>query len=135
MADGVSTVLQLLSNDAPLLALVPITRMSAGVLPQGIALPAISVTSVSKNDRNIPNAGTYRYVVERVQVTVLASTYPSQKAVLAAVRKAAADKFPTVSGLIRVTVHTDTAGPDFMNEDASVYIGSQDFRTSYSELR
>lgn len=135
MADGVAAVRSVLVADAPLIALVPAARIQAGVLPQTIALPALSITSISKVDRNIPNPGTYRFVTERVQVTVLAANYPSQKQIMAAVRKAAADKFPTVSGIIRVTIHTDSAGPDFMNEDASIYQGSQDFRVTYSELR
>jgi hypothetical protein len=138
MSDGVATLKQLLHADATLLALVPAARIQAGVLPQGTALPTISITSVSKVDRNLMSPDTYRHVAERVQVTVHASTYPSQKAVLRAVRKAAADKFPTVSGLVNVTVHTDSAGPDFMIketdfESASIYIGSQDFKVTYSE--
>lgn len=140
MSDGVAVLAQLLSTNATLLALVPITRMHSGPLPQGVALPAVSIASVSKVDRNLMSPDTYRHVTERVQVTVHASTYPSQKAVLRAVRKAAADKFPTVSGLVNVTVHTDSAGPDFMInetdfESASIYIGSQDFKTTYSEQR
>jgi len=135
MADGVAAVRQLLVAHAPLTALVPAARIQAGVLPIGTTLPAISIMSVSKVDRNIPNPGTYRHVVERVQVTVMASTYVSQKAVLAAVRKAAADKFPTVSGIIRVTVHTESTGPDFMDAEASIHMGSQDFRVTFSEAR
>lgn len=135
MADGVAAVRQLLVANAPLLALVPAARIQAGVLPIGTALPAISIASVSKNDRNIPSPGANRHVSERVQVTAMASTYPSQKQVLAAVKKAAADKLPTVAGLIGVTVHTEVAGPDFMDADASIYIGTQDLRVTYSEAR
>lgn len=133
--NGVAAVRQLLVAHAPLIALVPAARIQAGVLPINTSLPAISITSVSSTDRNIPNPGTYRHVVERVQVTVMAATYLSQKAVLAAVRKAAADKFPIVSGIIRVTVHTESGGPDFMDAEASIHMGSQDFRVTYSEAR
>lgn len=134
--DGVAAVLQLLAADAGLTALVPTARIQAGVLPQGTMLPAISVTSVSKNDRNIPAPGTHRLVTERVQVTVLAPNYPSQKEVLRAVRRAAADKLGVaVPGLTGVTVHTDSAGPDFMNEAATIYLGSQDLRVTFSEVR
>lgn len=135
MSSGTTIVRQLLANDGPLTALVPAARIMAGVLPQGTALPAVSITCVSKVDRNLPNPGVYRHVRERVQATVLASTFESQEAVIAAVRKAAADKFPSVSGLVNVTVHTDSAGPDFMNEEASIYIGTQDFTVTYSEAR
>lgn len=135
MADGVAAVRQLLVAYAPLTALVPAARIQAGVLPIGTTLPAVSIMSVSKVDRNLPNPDTYRHVVERVQVTVMAANYVSQKSVLAAVRKAAADKFPTVSGIIRATVHTESAGPDFMDAEASIHMGSQDFRVTFSEAR
>ena len=133
--DGVAAIRQLLVADASLTALVPATRIQAGDMPQGTTLPAISITRVSSVDRNLPNPGTYRHVRDRVQVNVLAATYPQQRAVLSAIRAAAADQFPTVSGLTRVTVHTDGAGPDFMNEAASIYLGSQDFIVTYSEQR
>ncbi len=132
---GVQAVRTALIADASLLALVPAARIAAGPLPQNTTLPAIALQGISKVDLNILNPGTYRHVRERVQVTVLAATYPSQQAVIAAVRHAAADKFPTVSGLLRVTIHTDSAGPDGMNEEASQYIGSQDFIVTYSEVR
>ena len=52
-----------------------------------------------------------------------------------AMRHAAADQFPTVSDINAVTIHTETAGPDFMDEAASIYLGSQDFRVTFSETR
>lgn len=133
--DGVAAVRTALVASGTLTALVPATRIAAGPLPQGTTLPAIALQSISKVDRNILNPGTYRHVRERVQVMVLAKTYPSQQQIMRAVRGAAADKFPTVTGLIRVTIHTDSAGPDGLNEDASIYQGSQDFMTTFSELR
>lgn len=133
--DGVAVMVQLLTNDSDVTALVAATRIQAGALPQGVTLPAIAIETISKVDRNIPNPGIYRHVSERVQVTVLAKNYPSQKDVMRAVREAAADTFPTVTGLINVTVHTDGAGPDLMSEESSIYIGTQDFRITYSEER
>ena len=47
MADGVSSVRYLLANDSGLTAQVPAARIMAGALPQGIALPAVSVMMVS----------------------------------------------------------------------------------------
>lgn len=133
---GIAAVRTALAADATLTAIVPTARIVGGPLPQGTTLPAISLTSISKVDRNIPNPGTYRHVTERVQVTVHAKTYPSQKAVLAAVRGAAADQVGlAVSGLVNVTIHTDGAGPDIINEEASIYLGEQDFKVTYSEVR
>lgn len=133
--DGVAVIRQLLANNAALTALVPSARIAAGVLPQGTALPAISITLVSAVDRNIPAPGATRSVTARVQVTVIASTYPSQRQILAAVKKAAADTMPAVTGITAVVVHSDATGPDFMDEKATLYMGSQDFRISYNEVR
>lgn len=130
--NGVATIRQLLVADSGVTTLVPSTRIAAGVMPQGTALPAISITSVASNDRNLPSPGATKHIVERVQVTILASKYPETKTILAAVRTACMDKFPTVSGLSNVTVHTDSTGPDFMNDTASIYITTQDFRVTFT---
>ena len=133
--DGVAAVRSVLVADGTVTGLVPVGRIIAGALPQGFTLPAIALESISKMDRNILHPGSDRHVNERVQVTVLAKTYPSQKAILRAIRHAAADTFPTVTGMSNVTIHTDGAGPDLINEDASIRIGTQDFRVDYTETR
>ena len=92
--NGVIVVRTLLVGDTGVTALVSEARIAAGMLPQGTDLPAISLMSVSSVDRNIPAPGTKRRVTERVQVTVLARTYPETKAILAAIRTAAADQMP-----------------------------------------
>lgn len=131
--NGVAVIRQLLVAHSGLTALVPASRIAAGYLPQGTTLPAISVTAISSVDRNLPNPGTVRHVSDRVQVTVLAANYPSQKAIMAQVKKAGANKYPTVTGLSAVTVHTSGQGPDFMDDAASIYMGTQDFRVTFSE--
>lgn len=133
--NGVAAIRQLLAGNAALTAVVPATKIAAGTLPQGTTLPAISIMLVSSVDRNIPAPVTKRRVTDRVQVTVMAATYPVQRQVLALVKRAAADTMPTVSGISEVVVHTDSAGPDFMDEKATIYLGSQDFRVSYNEVR
>lgn len=133
--NGVIVVRSLLVADTGLTSLVPEARIAAGSLPQGTELPAISLMSVSSVDRNIPAPGTKRRVTERVQVTVLARTYPETKAILAAIRTAAADKMPQIDGLTDVTVHTDSAGPDFLDEETGIHMQTQDFRVSFNEAR
>ncbi len=133
--DGVAVLRTVLVADATVTGIVPAGNIKAGDLPQGVSLPAISIKSISRVDRNIPSPGVYRHVTERVQVTVLASTYPQQKAVMRAIRAAAADTFPVINGLTRVTVHTDSAGPDLMDENASIFGEAQDYRVTYSEER
>lgn len=133
--NGVIAVRTLLAGETKVTALVPEARIAAGMLPQGTDLPAISLMSVSSVDRNIAAPGPKRRVTERVQVTVLAASYPQVKAILAAVRKATADQMPTIDGLFDVTVHTDTAGPDFLDEETGIHMQSQDLRVSFSEAR
>ncbi len=133
--NGVIAVRSLLVADTGVTALVPVARIAAGMLPQGTDLPAISLMSVSSVDRNIPSPGTTRRVTERVQVTVLARTYPEAKLMIAAVRAAVADTMPTIAGLTDVTVHTDFAGPDFLDEETCIHMQSQDLRVSFNEAR
>lgn len=133
--NGVIAVRTLLVTDTGMTALVPEARIAAGMLPQGTGLPAISLMSVSSVDRNISAPGPKRRVTERVQVTVLAATYRQVKAILAAVRRAAADQMPTIDGLFDLTVHTDTAGPDFLDEETGIHMQSQDLRVSFNEAR
>lgn len=131
--DGVAAIRYLLANNAPMVALVPAARISAGDLPQGVTLPAISVDFISGIDRNIVEPGMTRHVTERVQVTCFASTYVSLKALQRAVKTACADTFPTISGISNVVVHTDGQGPDFRDEANSIRMGTQDFRVSYTQ--
>jgi hypothetical protein len=133
--NGVIAVRSLLVADTGMTALVPVARIAAGSLPQGTMMPAISLMSVSGVDRNIPAPGPKRRVTERVQVTVLARTYPEVKAIIAAVRQAAADQMPNIDGLFDVTVHTDSAGPDFLDEETGIHMQTQDFRVSFNEAR
>lgn len=133
--NGVIVVRSLLVADTGVTALVPAVRIVAGMLPQGTSLPAISLMSVGSTDRNIPAPGPKRRVTERVQVTVLSASYPAAKAIIRAVRAGAADRMPAIDGLTDVTVHTDSAGPDFLDEETGIHMQTQDFRVSFNEAR
>jgi cytochrome oxidase assembly protein ShyY1 len=125
-----------LAANADLVAIVTPENISAGPRPVGMPMPSVMVSRVSANDRNIPSPGSTRHVRERVQVTGLARNYTEQKAILRAVRHAAADRLGIeVPGIANVTIHTESAGPDFMSEDTSIWIGVQDFIVTYTETR
>ncbi len=130
---AVKIITALLTAYAPLTALTTTSRIIAGVIPQGTALPAVAITEVSSVDRNIISHGALRHVTSRVQVTVLAANYPSQKALISHVRKACADQIGTIAGVAGATVHTDSRGPDFNDPDAGFYMQSQDFMVSFNE--
>lgn len=135
MSDGVQAVRTALVADGTLTGLVPAARIIGDdALPKDVTYPAITLSSVSRVDRNIPNPLTGRHVVERIQVTIFAASRPSRKAVLDAVRHAAGDKMPTVTGISAVTIHTDGAGPDFLGE-GDVRITTQDLRVTYTQTR
>ena len=133
--NGVIAVRSLLVGDLRVTALVQAENIAAGTLPQGTALPAIALMSIGSVDRNVPSPGPKRRVTERVQVTVLARAYPEAKTIIAAVRAAAAEQMPAIDGLSDVTVQTDSAGPDFLDEETGIHMQTQDFRVSFNEAR
>lgn len=134
--DGVAAVRSVLVADAALTALVLADNIAAGPLPLAGTLPRLMLESISAVDRNLPSPGATRHVRERVQVTIMARNYPEQKAILRAVRRAAADQVnPEVPGIDNVTIHTEPRGPDFMIEDPAIWCGTQDFITTYTEIR
>lgn len=105
------------------------------VLPQGTALPAILIKSISKVYRNIPGSSTVQHVRERVQAEGHAATARERRALMLAMwRAVCANRFPTADGLSRVTVHPEAAGPNGIS-DASVRVGIQDLIITYSQER
>lgn len=130
---AIKIVRALLVADAALIALVPASRIVAGVPAQNMALPLISLSEISRSDRNVLKGSDTSLSFSRVQVTVMTSSYPAQKALLTAVRHAARDKVGALSGLDNVAVHLDGTGPDFMDTDTSIYQQGQDFRVSFTE--
>ncbi|OYW88001.1 MAG: hypothetical protein B7Z20_03635 [Sphingobium sp. 32-64-5] len=68
-------------------------------------------------------------------MTVLVASYPAAKSIIRAVRAAAADRMPIIAGLTDVTVHTDSAGPDFLDAETGIHMQTQDFRVAFNEAR
>lgn len=127
----VKAVLHLLANNSTLNAQVPASRIFAGVIPQGTDLPAIAVTHVSTLRPQMVNVAS-KLCVSRVQVTVMAATYQTQKSVLALVRAALPRSRGSVNGVAVDSILIDTEGPDFTDE-AGLYMGSIDYRVTYTE--
>lgn len=128
----VKVVRYLLAHDAPLLAVVPAAKIMAGILPQGTAAPAIAVTHISTLRANAVAATTKEFCTSRVQVTVMASTYPLLKSTLALVRAALPRSRGTVAGIAVDAILGDIEGPDFSDE-AGLFFSSHDFTVTYSE--
>jgi len=127
----VKAVRYLLANNATLIAQVPAARIIGGVLPQGMALPAISVMHVSTVRQQMVSAAS-RMCMSRVQVTVMAPTYATQKSIMALIRAALPRSRGSVNGVAVESIIPDTEGPD-ATDDAGLYIGSIDYRVTYTE--
>ncbi|MCA3254932.1 MAG: DUF3168 domain-containing protein [Alphaproteobacteria bacterium] len=131
--NGVAIIRAMLVAHAPLVAAVPEDKIMAGIVPQGTPLPALELRQISGVDRHTLKRGASRRVTDRVQVMVMASTYPRQKALIELVRAAIANETPgNVAGVSRVVVHTQAVGPD-LDGPAGICMQPQDFRVSYNE--
>ena len=127
----VKAVRYLLANNATLTAQVPATRIFSGIVPQGTQPPTIAVTHVSTVRPQMVNAAS-KLCVSRVQVTVMAVSYATQKSILALVRAALPRSRGSVNGVAVDSILIDTEGPDFTDE-AGLYMGSIDYIVTYTE--
>jgi len=128
---GVDIVGALLLAEAALTEVVQADRIKAAVLPDGIALPALLVRTVSSVDRQPLKRGGFVRVTDRVSVTVRAASYESQRAVIKLVRKLAG-RTGNIGGGLRVSILTAGIGPDVGGPAAS-FEQTQDFRVTFDD--
>lgn len=105
-------------------------RIKAGKLPDNIALPALLVRETSSNERQPLKRGAIVRTTDRVSVTVRASSYRDQKAVLKWVRHVCAGQVGNVGGGSAVSILTAGEGPDVLGPADSLE-QTQDFRVSF----
>lgn len=129
---GVAIARYLLAHHAGLTAVVPAARIVAGVVPPGTVLPAIGITQVSGSERNTV-AGTEpkKLVAERVQVTILAASYPQQKELLGLLPSALPATRGTINGFACDSITPEGEGPDLYSADPVIYEQSKDFFIRY----
>lgn len=131
---AIKVIRALLIAHAPVLALVPPARIVVGTVRQGTPLPAIGLTEIGRVE--LPTVSLAQRAVQvtaRVQVTVHASTYPEQKAVLQAARLGPGAHTGTVAGIEVRSVMRDVVGPDMGDSDADIYQQSRDFKVVFVE--
>ena len=128
---GVAIVRYKLANYANLTAVVPATRIQAGVLPQGTALPTISVTLVS-GMTGLHLAAPSGLHIDRVQITVDAASYPQVRQILALCRAALPYTRGTVNSIACDSILPDIEGPDGFDDLLKTYFQSQDFIVRWS---
>lgn len=129
---GTSIVWYKLTQAAALTAVVPATRIKAGVLPQGTALPCISVTLISGNTLAQVSKSSGLHT-DRVQITVDAGSYPQVRQILALCRAALPYTRGTVNSVKCDSIVPDIEGPDGFDDLLKSYFQSQDYIVTWSE--
>lgn len=130
---GVAIVRALMVGHAPLTAQVQAARIVAGDLKQGTTLPAISITLVSGVEGlTVAMTEAGKLVTERVQVTVLASSYPSLKNIIGLVRAALPHTRGAVAGFTCDSILPAGDGPDGWLPEESIYDQPIDFTVRFA---
>jgi hypothetical protein len=128
---GVMIVGELMARPATLIAVVPLVSQFGGGVPQGAPLPNLLATRVSSTDPVKKLAGKIDRLRERVQVTVRAASYEDQVAILKLVVTNLNGFTGTILGMAGVSVTYAGSGPDFRDDAASLWMGSEDFFVSF----
>lgn len=129
---GEAVIRALLVQASALTALVPVARIYPGLVAQDAALPAIAFSGIS--DVLLPTVSAYPGVElrrSRVSVTVLATDYPSIKALISEVIKACNYQRGAIAGLSVISVLRDLIGPDLRDDDRGVYRQSVDLVVTF----
>ena len=131
---GVIAIRSLLANNAAVLAVVPASKIMAGVIPIDTVLPAIGISHISTVERNtVAMDAAQVMATERVQVTVEAWGYADQKSILELVRKACPNTDGTVNGIAADSILPEIAGPDLRDDDLLIFVQSRDFIVKFIE--
>lgn len=132
---AVAIMRALLTTWAPLTTLIPASRIIAGTLPVGTVLPAVSIMEVGGDELGtVARAGPTTTNRMRVQVTAVAKSYATQKAVMAATKLGAGVHGGTVAGFRVKAVEPAGTGPDLNDlDDDGIYEQSRDFIVTFVE--
>ena len=128
---GVAIVRYLLANNANLIAVVAAAKIMPGMIPVNTVLPAISIKQISGRELDQIKRGSNQLVSERIQVTVLALTYPTQKSILNLIRSALPGTRGTVNGFAVDSIVPDIDGPDLYSDDPIIFEQSIDYMVKY----
>jgi hypothetical protein len=135
---GVTIIGELLRSNAPIAAfllerdhpLLAADQIKAGRLPDGVALPAFLVRTVSVIERQYLRRTGMVHTIERVSVAVRAASYRDQRKAILLARPACAGKVGAVAGFTNVSILTAGTGPDVAGPGDS-YEQTQDFRVTF----
>lgn len=104
------------------------SRAYLGLLPQGVRLPAITITSISGAPRNTvsmrePN----RVVRERVQVTAYAKTYKELDELMLTITQSIKNKRGEIAGMRVQSIIPAGIGPDLEGANPVMLARSADY--------
>jgi hypothetical protein len=119
-------IYNLLSTNVALLTVVPKARIYAGVIPIGATYPALCYNLISSSNNTTISLGTMKSR-SRVQVTVVATSYPAVKSLAPLVDNACNNKRGTFNGVVTDSVIMDDIGADFRDDETGVYYSTLDF--------
>ena len=129
---GVIIIRALLAANTALTSVVPASKIMAGVIPINTVLPAISISQISGVTRNTVSMNEAKVLAtDRVQITVMAKDYASQKSILDLVRAACPNTRGTVNGVACDSIWSDTTGPDVFDDLAVIYFQSVDMMVRF----
>lgn len=115
-------------------SLVPATSVRVGKDKKDAPLNNLLVKRISWLRSPILARQTRRHVRERMQVTVKAKTHEDRVTILKAVVDAVDLTRPDNMGTItNIAIVSAGGGPDFEDDEATVFMGSHDFYVDYDE--
>lgn len=127
-ASAVAAIYYLLANNDALTAIVAEDSITAGVIPLGTSLPCIGIQEISVIEHNtVSLVQNKKFATARIQVTVLAATYPQKNTILELARKALPNSRGTINGVDVDSILPDIDGPDFQNVAATIFMQGKDF--------
>lgn len=128
--NGVDIIGALVGSDPAIVAMVPLARIKAELLPDGVQLPALLVRDISSVERQSLKRGPTVRTTERVSVTVRAKSLRERRAVLKLVVARCAGALGTIAGASSVSVLTAGRGPGLIGPGNS-FEQTQDFRVTF----
>jgi hypothetical protein len=128
---GVDIVGALLRADPAILEMVPIERIKAGVLPDGVALPALLIRTVSSVDWQPLKRGQTRRTTDRTSVAVRAGNYRDQGLIIKLVRTCCIGVTGDIGGGSGVSILNAGVGPD-VGGPANSFEQTADLRVSFN---
>lgn len=131
---AVMAIQELLVAAAPLAGAVPAAKICIGSIPQGVALPAVSIRHIGTvPDGRADAQAAFGLATSRVQVTVEAKEYAAMKRIQTACRHACNLKSGQLGGVQVVCVIRDIDGPDPDPDPGGVFDQSTDFKVTFHE--